>query len=363
LSESARGLDEHAHATAVVVSPWGIGYGIVMGSHDDELGSGASKDPDHVASPDTPILEILKPHLVEADISEARRYEGSGEGAPGRPKGVGAERRELGRVVQRAGSIDGSGDKESGKDRAHFDPGLYAVENGTKWPPRSRMLQSRSSEVATLRFTLALALFASPGIAGTVTGRVELVEKGGRKATDVSEAVVYIDGAKAKPKPSRATMVMKGKNFTPHVLVVPVGTTVDFPNQDPLFHNVFSLSGENRFDLDLYKRPKSGSWTFDHPGVARVYCNIHPQMTAVIVVRDSPFYARANADGTFVIEGVPAGKYPLKAWHERGGEASLDIVVPAEGEVGAQLLLDASHFKKSDHKNKFGKDYSTEAPY
>ena len=115
-----------------------------------------------------------------------------------------------------------------------------------------------------MRSALAVAVLcaASPGLAGTVTGRVELIEKGGRKATDVSDVVVYIDAVKAKPKPAKASMTMKGKTFTPHVVVVPVGGTVEFPNDDPIFHNVFSVSGDNRFDLELYKRPKSGSWTF-----------------------------------------------------------------------------------------------------
>ncbi len=210
----------------------------------------------------------------------------------------------------------------------------------------------------------AVWALAASATGGTITGRLELVERGGRKATDVSEAVVYVEGVKApKAKPVKATMVMKGKNFTPHVVVIPVGGTIEFPNEDPIFHNVFSLSGENRFDLDLYKRPKSGSWTFDHPGIARVYCNIHPQMSAVVVVRDNPFFSKANSDGTFVIDGVPAGKYTLTAWHERGGETSVDLVVPADGPVGAQLVLDASKFKRVSHKNKYGKDYSTDVVY
>ena len=206
---------------------------------------------------------------------------------------------------------------------------------------------------------MAAVIAASPAIAGTVSGRVSVVDKGGRPAGDLSETVVYVEGAKANIRPTKATMTMKAKAFLPRVVVVPVGGTVEFPNQDPIFHNVFSVSGENRFDLDLYKRPKSASWTFQHPGIARVYCNIHPQMSGIIVVRDNPYFAKAGADGTFVLENVPAGKYVLKAWHERGGEASLDIAVPAEGKVGADLNLDAASFKRAQHKNKFGKDYSS----
>lgn len=213
-------------------------------------------------------------------------------------------------------------------------------------------------------FFVAALCVATPALAGTVNGRVEVKEKGGRAANDLSEVVLWIEGVKARPPAARtARVVMKGKAFSPHVVVIPVGGTVEFPNEDPIFHNVFSVSGENRFDLDLYKRPKSGSWIFQHPGIARVYCNIHPQMSAVVVVRDNPYYVKAGEDGSFAIEGVPAGRYTLRAWHERGGEAALDVNVPGEGAVGAQLLLDAATFKKVPHKNKFGKDYSTTEKY
>ena len=213
-----------------------------------------------------------------------------------------------------------------------------------------------------LAFVLAFALAASAS-AGTVKGRIQVVDKGGKKATDVSDAVVFVDGVKAKPKPARATVTMKGKAFLPRVVAVSVGGVVDFPNEDPIFHNVFSVSGENRFDLDLYKRPKTGSWTFQHPGIVRVYCNIHPQMSAVVVVRDSPYFAKANADGSFVIEDVPAGKYSLRAWHERGGEGSVEVTVTADGTATAALSLDATTYKPQAHKNKFGKDYGSDEKY
>ena len=107
---------------------------------------------------------------------------------------------------------------------------------------------------------------AAPALAGTVVGRVDVLDRGGRRLGDLSDVVVYVEGVKARPRPGHATVTMKGKAFTPRVLAVGVGTTVDFPNEDPIFHNVFSVSGDNRFDLELYKRPRSGSWTFQHPG-------------------------------------------------------------------------------------------------
>jgi len=212
---------------------------------------------------------------------------------------------------------------------------------------------------------LALVTLALPALApaGNVRGRVELIDKGGRRATDLSDVVVFVDGAKTRPRPTRVTMTMKGKTFVPRVVVVAVGGAVDFPNEDPIFHNVFSVSGENRFDLDLYKRPKSGSWTFQRPGVVRVYCNIHPQMSAVVVVRDNPYFAKAAQDGAFSIPDVPPGRYTLKAWNERAAEAGREIVVSAQGDVEAALTLDASSFKRVAHKNKFGKDYAGDEKY
>jgi plastocyanin len=209
----------------------------------------------------------------------------------------------------------------------------------------------------------ALAGRATPAGAATLRGRVELVEKGGRRAADLSEAVVWVEGPKVKPRPSAATIVMKGKTFLPHVVVVPVGGTVEFPNQDPVFHNVFSVSGENRFDLDLYKRPKSGTQTFQSPGLVRVYCNIHPQMSAIVLVRDNPFWTRAAADGAFVIPDVPPGAWVVKAWHERSGETSRTLTVPEEGTLDVAFTLDGSRFKRAPHKNKFGKDYEIGEKY
>jgi plastocyanin len=210
---------------------------------------------------------------------------------------------------------------------------------------------------------LVVLALAAPAFAGSVQGKVELLEKGGRKATDLSDVVVYVEGAKARPKAAVATMTMKGKAFIPRVVAVPVDGTVEFPNEDPIFHNVFSVSGDNRFDLDLYKRPKSGARSFQHPGLVRVYCNIHPQMSAFILVRDNPFWTRPDRNGAFVIADVPAGTWVVKAWHERSGETAETAIVPEDGEVDLPVTLDASRFKQAPHKNKYGKDYQVGEKY
>jgi plastocyanin len=174
---------------------------------------------------------------------------------------------------------------------------------------------------------------------------------------------VYVEGARVKPKPTTTVVVMKGKAFTPRVVAIPVGGTVQFPNEDPIFHNAFSVSGDNRFDMELYKRPKVGSFTFQHPGIVKVYCNIHPQMSAVIVVRDNPLFAKAAPDGRFNIENVPAGKYSVRAWNERAGEVAQDLTVSETGTAAVRFALDAASYKTVPHKNKFGKDYSTDEKY
>ena len=217
-----------------------------------------------------------------------------------------------------------------------------------------------------MRTAVALLIvgFAAPAWAGSVAGRVDLLDKKGNRAEDASEVVVWLEGPSVRPEPLRATLRMKDKEFVPHLLVVPVGATVDFPNDDVILHNVFSVSGDNRFDLDLYKRPKSAVRIFERPGIVRVYCNIHPQMSALIVVRDNPFYARARRDGSFLIEGAPAGRFKLHAWHERAAATvSSQIVVPENGEVRAGLQLDASKYRRARHKNKFGRDYSSDTRY
>jgi plastocyanin len=203
----------------------------------------------------------------------------------------------------------------------------------------------------------AMLLLGATTQAGVVRGRVTLKDKGGKPAADVSGTVVFIDGIAAQAPLVRASVTMRGKAFEPKVVVTTVGSTIDFPNDDPILHNVFSVTSSNPFDLQLYKKPKSSSWTFAKPGIVKIYCNIHPQMSGVIVVRDNPFYARPADDGSFAIEGVPPGRYTIRAWHDRGGEATQSVDVGRDGASDVTLALDASKFKWIPHRNKFGKAY------
>lgn len=223
------------------------------------------------------------------------------------------------------------------------------------------LLRHRFLSVFSLLSALPFLVPAPAASAGDIVGRVDLTEKGGKKADDLSDVVVYVENARGKAAPGKEVVRMKSKTFLPHVLAVPAGTTVEFPNEDPILHNVFSLSGEG-FDLGLYKRPKTGARTFTQPGVYTLYCNIHPQMSALVVVRDNPFFAKAEKDGSFRISGVPAGDYKVRAFHERAGEGALvNVKVSASGDVAVNLSLDAASYKRVPHKNKFGKSYGRDA--
>jgi len=211
---------------------------------------------------------------------------------------------------------------------------------------------------------LVLAVPAGALGASTLRGKVEVLEKDGQRAQDTADAVVWVEG----PPPARTrlpavTVTMKSKAFLPRVTVVGVGASVEFPNQDAIFHNVFSVSGDNRFDLQLYKKPKTASKVFEHPGVVRIYCNIHPQMSGFVLVRDNPYWAKVAQDGSYTIPDVPAGTWVLKAWHERAGESAQTVQVKDGGAVETSFTLDASKFKRAPHKNKFGKDYEAGEKY
>src|SRR5579864_2287638 len=172
-------------------------------------------------------------------------------------------------------------------------------------------------------FSLAAAQVFLAG--ATVTGSVELTDQRDasmRKHKDYSGVVVWLEpldskARAAEPPPRKAEIVQKDKKFIPHILAVPVGTQVDFPNFDPIFHNAFSSFSGQPFDVGLYPPGTSRSVTFRRDGVVRVFCNIHQTMSAIIVVVKTPWYAVTNAQGGFQIAGVPPGDYRLRVFYER----------------------------------------------
>jgi plastocyanin len=212
----------------------------------------------------------------------------------------------------------------------------------------------------TLALTVAvLTLVASAWRMADVRGRLTLIDKGNRQADDVGQAVVWLDGA-GPVEPVTGEITTADKAFSPHVLVVPIGSTVSFPNHDPFNHNVFSLSDEQPFDLGLYGRGQTRSVHFTHAGIIRVYCNVHAQMSAFIVVRDAPHFAQPEGDGSFVLPEVPPGKYLLHAWHERAGEITQPLEIPAGGFPDLALQLDARGYRFKPHLNKYGQPYPQE---
>jgi len=195
---------------------------------------------------------------------------------------------------------------------------------------------------------------------GTVAGRIAITERPGEETTDIANTVIYLvptDPASARTTPERVEIAMKERTFTPRVRVVSPGSRVDFPNQDPFQHNIFSTSPGAVFDLGLYPSGRSKDTQFRRTGAFPVYCNIHPRMSAFVVVVATPWHTLAGEDGDFRIANVPAGNYTLHVWHERAAQFSQPLTVPAAGLSGTQVALDARGFRFEQHKNKFGREY------
>jgi plastocyanin len=208
--------------------------------------------------------------------------------------------------------------------------------------------------------TLIARLTSPPmGAADQVTGTVETrVHAGGAPAT----AVVYAEPLdQAVPvRPGTFTVVQKNKSFAPNVLGVPAGSSVAFPNEDSIFHNVFSLSNPQPFDLGLYRSGASKTRTFTQAAVYHVFCNIHPQMAAFVVVAPSPWVTTTARDGSWRLD-LPAGRYRITALSERAAPVTVEVTIgPRTGEAPV-LMLEESKTVQTEHLNKFGKPYPTSA--
>jgi plastocyanin len=209
----------------------------------------------------------------------------------------------------------------------------------------------------------------------TVAGRVQLLDpaSGGRSVDSSNAAVWLIPSAPSATGPgSRAArkhirLIQEHKRFEPHLLVVPVGSVVDFPNFDPFFHNVFSLFEGKRFDLGLYESGTNHAVNFDRPGISFIFCNIHQEMSAVVVAVNTPYYGVSNRRGEVIIPNVPAGEYRLQVWHERCSPEALKGAVrevevsQTEHSLGIIRLTQSGNLI-ARHKNKYGKDYIPPSP-
>jgi plastocyanin len=210
---------------------------------------------------------------------------------------------------------------------------------------------------------VTLLTLSGGALATRVAGRIVILEKDNKPSPDLGDAVVYLEGV-ATPATAAAPVTVEiaitDKVYAPHVVVVPVGSTVRFPNHDPFNHNVFSLTEPNTFDLGLYGRGETRSWTFQQPGLVRVYCNVHPRMVAYVHVMANRLYAQPGQDGSFTIENVPQGRHRLHVWHERiPTEVIKEVTAGADGDL--QIALNARGYKWQPHRNKYGRNYPTNA--
>jgi plastocyanin len=222
---------------------------------------------------------------------------------------------------------------------------------------------------------LSLAVLLAAGLASAqsvnMTGQVQLVgDNVGRAKKNRANVVVWLtptDAASVRPvsqesaRPPR--LVQKDKRFDPHILVVPVGTAVEFPNRDPFFHNVFSLFEGKRFDLGLYEAGTTRFVHFDRPGISYIFCNIHPEMSAVVIALKTPYYGISDAAGRVAVNGVPSGRYEMQVWAEGASPDNLktlsrDITV-SESEHSLGTIRVTEDAPPAPHKNKYGRDYDT----
>lgn len=207
-------------------------------------------------------------------------------------------------------------------------------------------------------FPLLVALIAGmslPACGAEVAGRVIAL---GRPNSARVTTVVYLESLDGHTpvRPGHFQLAQKNKSFVPNILAIPVGSTVDFPNEDPIFHNVFTKSSPAPFDLGLYRAGASKSRVFTQPALYRIFCNIHSEMTAVILVLPTSFIIQTDASGAYHLE-VPLGKYRVTAWSERSQTVSAEITVASATVTAPPLTLDESRYVAVPHLNKFGLPY------
>ncbi len=222
------------------------------------------------------------------------------------------------------------------------------------------------------RLVIYFEILIASAVAGSVSGTVVLRDS---KLTSVSSHKDYSDVVISlhpldAPLPQlaagfHAKMLQKNKMFTPHVLPVETGTIVNFPNADPIFHNAFSSFNGQVFDVGLYPPGTDRPVRFSRPGAVRVFCNIHPSMSAIILVLNTPYFTKTSRNGTFQIT-VPEGTYELRVFHERATAERLEtltqrIVVHEQAVRLPEIAISEAGYVPGPHKNKYGHDYPPES--
>jgi plastocyanin len=230
-------------------------------------------------------------------------------------------------------------------------------------------LNNRSIHRRLLLGLLLMAAVCASAQQAALKARVELT-RNGHPLKDASKAVVWLTpvGRSFEPPQQQASeipqLVQRDKSFHPSLLVIPVGGKVEFPNHDPFFHNVFSLFEGKRFDLGLYESGTTRFVQFDQPGISFIFCNIHSQMSAVVIALATPYYAISDARGELSMPNVPPGRYQLQVFHASIAPDTLramnrEITVsPDDASLGTFTLAESD----LAHKNKYGRDYDRPEP-
>lgn len=204
-------------------------------------------------------------------------------------------------------------------------------------------------------------LSAAPARAEELRGTVHLLAKGGKgpaRGAEVRQAVVYWEpagGAAVRPAAEPLLMKTQRKQFVPRVLVVPRGGRVRFSNEDPILHNAFSVSPGNAFDLGFAQTGPGKEQRFSEPGVVRVFCNVHHDMVAYILVVETPYVTSPGTDGSFVLSGMPKGPGRLTVWHEQADPWTADVQLPQGTPVAARVEI--LRPRVPPHLNKVGRSY------
>jgi len=217
----------------------------------------------------------------------------------------------------------------------------------------------------------ALILASSSFVAaqdGTLNGRVSVIHrsKADHVSADVVVSLTSTQSQEPAPPGPMLRFVQKNKRFTPHLLAVTPGTQIEFPNQDPFFHDVFSIYRGKPFDLGLYESGAVRRVRFTQPGVSFIFCNIHPEMSAAVVVLRTPHFAITSRDGSFQVAHVPPGRYKLEVWSESVSEEELntqsrEVEIASGDNPPIQLTLHASGASR-EHLNKYGEAYPPNNP-
>jgi plastocyanin len=205
--------------------------------------------------------------------------------------------------------------------------------------------------------------------AADVIGQVELRMVSSGHSADASEVVVWLvptaaslQKVSANSQKAHYRLLQRNKRFEPNLLVIPVGSIVDFPNADPWFHNVFSLYRGKRFDLGLYQAGAQRSVKFDRLGPSYLFCNIHPEMTGVVLVVDSDHFGITDKAGRYSIADVPPGRYTVRVWYENATPESLktlqrSVTIEGGSYTMPMISVPVAKQQQEDHKNKYGQDY------